>query len=214
MTEEHNTEAVIESLRVLQFGGDEHLGFTTTHEGGASLTHAELCSYLYSASCALRHFTSTEEELRRELGSTRESLRLAQIDVAAKSDEILAARTELAEFRDDHALVVDSQAVMNTNLFEARRDLGIIAEALREEATKREWCSEYEDFVNRVNHMTTGNHLVPCWVNRSLTFTVRVNFTASRDQVGTLEEELREQMRDLSLDGVEDLNVDVAVTRG
>jgi hypothetical protein len=40
-------------------------------------------------------------------------------------------------------------------------DLGIIAEALRNEAENREWCDEYNEFCDTVNSKTEEHPLIP-----------------------------------------------------
>lgn len=59
-----------------------------------------------------------------------------------------------------------------------RNDLKIIADALLEEAQEREWCSEYDSYVDRVNARTSEPWLQRCARQWAATFTVTVNFTA------------------------------------
>lgn len=65
-----------------------------------------------------------------------------------------------------------------------RTDLGIIGAQLHDEAVDRGWCSEYDDFVERVNGQTSRSHLVRCRFYRQAVFTVTVDYTCSAHDGG------------------------------
>lgn len=58
------------------------------------------------------------------------------------------------------------------------QDLKIIADALLEEAQERDWCGEYDTYVDRVNARTSQPWLKHCERWWTATFTVTVSFKA------------------------------------
>lgn len=60
----------------------------------------------------------------------------------------------------------------------AARNLEIVAEELLSEAESRGWCSEYDQFVEKVNDRCGAEVLKPCARAYSVTFTVSVQVNA------------------------------------
>ena len=87
-------------------------------------------------------------------------------------------------------------------------DLMQIAGALRAEAIRRQWCPEYQDFVDRVNADCHEAHLQSCYRNYRTHFAVRVDFQAGNRDAAVAR--LRDQIERLNLDegeGVIDIEV-------
>ena len=63
-----------------------------------------------------------------------------------------------------------------------------IADALREEAISRDWCAEYEEFIERVNAELPAGYprLQPCWRTYHVTFDVNL----TEEQVTELENDI------------------------
>ena len=80
--------------------------------------------------------------------------------------DLIQERADLMEARfNEHKLRADN----------AESDLLVIGEAVRQEAVDREFCSAYEDFVNRVNSRTHGSWLVERLESVTVRFTVTVS---------------------------------------
>ena len=89
-------------------------------------------------------------------------------------------------------------------------DLHLIAGMLLEEAQRRSWCSEYEEFIEAVNHRCYGEWLLP--MARPTTYTIRLQIntdTADRDETET---EIRESLESWALGNYGEHDPAVSVT--
>lgn len=88
---------------------------------------------------------------------------------------------------------------------ELREDMRKIAVALLDEASEREWCDEYNNFVDNVNDRLTVHRLyrmekeyeVTVDLKEVRTATVKIMITASS------EDEAKEQVEDMDIDDIE-----------
>ena len=90
-----------------------------------------------------------------------------------------------------------------TNLQRAHaRDIQLIGEALIEEANNRQWCSEYDEFVSRLNGRLTHDLPVREFEKEVfLTYTVKLSFNVSAtndDDAADKAQELAEEFLDNS----------------
>jgi hypothetical protein len=186
MTDESNQEATTSVLGSLQFGGDEHLGFTCTREDGSHLTHTELCSYLYAANVSIHHYDVEEEQLRREAGSLRERVR--QLEDATSS---LQTRFDAVVQRNEHLIA----------------DLRHIGTALHDEAENRQWCDDYDRFVVAVNNRTQGDWLEPCRATVTYDYSMSIEFRGARSELDNIESYVLDQIREVGCDDADHVQV-------
>lgn len=97
-----------------------------------------------------------------------------------------------------------------------RRDIEIIAESLRDEAMNRDWCSEYGDWIERVNMRTSEVHLLHCSVTEERVYQVTVTVTGRtggyvNDSWATVHGQLQNALDDLELDGVTEVGTVINV---
>jgi hypothetical protein len=118
-----------------------------------------------------------------------------------------AAQQNLTEANDRvRTLTVQNAALSN--------DLRLIASALREEASSRQWCDEYGTFIDRLNTHTSQVWLQHCNETYTWTFIVRVDATVPPGQAETIREEIRGAIQntitDIDFDGtLEDYGVEL-----
>ena len=96
------------------------------------------------------------------------------------------------------------------------RDLGIVANMLRDEAVRRDWCSDYGTFVDQVNGATDGEWLYHCTEERVASFTVSVTYTCRYGQADTCYDELYAALADsdgYELSGSDTSIEDIDITR-
>ena len=97
--------------------------------------------------------------------------------------DIPGLRAELAELRQRLA---DAQRAVAWHT----QDLERIAEAIREEAQNREWCTEYGEFVDRMNDRTHGTWLEHCVSSTDVTYRVRVEGSGRPDDMSGFAERI------------------------
>lgn len=82
---------------------------------------------------------------------------------------------------DNERILLDRIEAQRRELSQLRTDFDIIAKELFDESVRRQWCSEYEDFVAKVNDATTNLKLITRdreW-NVEHVYTVRVRGTVT-----------------------------------
>lgn len=121
------------------------------------------------------------EDLRRELGTLRE---------------------QLASAREENALLSDSHDQVSARDTHHQEDLRTIADALLREAQERDWCSEYDGFVEKINRITHGSWLQPCVRTVTREWRVMATITAQRAHLDEVIEELRASIQ-TAREGVE-----------
>jgi hypothetical protein len=123
------------------------------------------------------------EAFNYDYSALHTQLQLTQGDLAA-------AKAQIAEY---------VQRITNLQHAHAR-DIKLIGETLIEEANKRQWCSEYDEFVSRLNGRLTYDLPVREFEKEViLTYTVKVSFNVSAtndDDAVTAAQELAEEFLD------------------
>ncbi|RPI04677.1 MAG: hypothetical protein EHM63_09820 [Actinobacteria bacterium] len=121
-------------------------------------------------------------DLVRQVSDLQDRLEAAMRDRGTLSTELMAraARVnELSSQRDAFS-----------------RDIGIIADALREEAISRDWCSDYGVFVDGLNCQTSQPWLQHCMEDRVATFVVSFRYSVRHGRNDTVTEAFRESLRE------------------
>lgn len=167
-------------------------------------------------------------ELQRQnvTGQTDEAAQAASDEAQARIATLAQTVSELQDRIDilDAALVTaqtrhnDAQTRLNEALARHQSDMAYLSEQLLEEATNRNWCSDYDKFVTRVNG-TLLYELQPrereYEVEATFTITARTTVTASsyddaHDQANSLDYDFRGygnwSVEDV-VDGPSDINV-------
>lgn len=78
-------------------------------------------------------------------------------------------------FQERHANLTTSS---NERIAQLQKHLDTIAQCLLDEAENRNWCSEYDEFADRVNGLLGSEVLLPCSRNYEVTFAVSVTVNA------------------------------------
>ena len=68
--------------------------------------------------------------------------------------------------------------IAQRTLTDLRKDMDIIAEALRDEAIERDWCSIFNDFVDKVNAQLSSDRLVKTFREYEVRFNLERKQTA------------------------------------
>jgi len=137
-----------------------------------------------------------DQATRSEIGM---ALRQAQIDYRRLRSGFNAMAAQVEAHRDNEVRL--------------RRDIAIIGDSLREEALRRDWCSEYGDWIEGVNAQTSDQWLQHCTQTDTRSFVVEVTLTARNgylnDGFASLASVLRSVEETEGLDYVEDFSVSV-----
>lgn len=88
-------------------------------------------------------------------------------------------------------------------------DRDYVAASLQDEAMRRDWCSEYDDFCDMVNAHVSEPWLRPCRFTRVATIQVIVRYTSRRGDNAL--EEIRSALGDLGPCNVDIEDVGVVV---
>ena len=123
------------------------------------------------------------EAFNYDYSALHTQLQLTQGDLAAAKAQIAENVQRITNLQHAHA-----------------RDIQLIGESLMEEANSRQWCSEYDEFVSRLNGRLTHDLPVREFEKEVLlTYTVKVSFkvTATNDDDAvTAAQELAEEFLD------------------
>jgi hypothetical protein len=135
-----------------------------------------------------------QQATRSQLGM---ALRNAQQDYRRMRAAFVAQQTRFQNIANSHDRL--------------RGDLELIANALREEALRRDWCSEYGDWIEGVNSSTSEEWLMHCTQTDTRTYTVEVTLTARNgylnDGFATIANTIQCVGENDGLDGIEEVNV-------
>jgi hypothetical protein len=112
------------------------------------------------------------------------------VDYGAVADALADARRALSD-RDTRIATLTgelTEARRETSMRAARADtltadLRLIADMLRNEAQRREWCSEYGDWIDVVNARTSSAWLRHCAETEDRTYIVTFRLTGNSDQL-------------------------------
>lgn len=119
----------------------------------------------------------TKPDMENE-AKIREYISELQESVAALRQEIADRTREVEGLNERITYVNERNANLSLVVSQWESDAEKVAEALREEAIRRDWCSDYGDFVERVNRRTARFELLSCSRDYVVSFTVDVHVNA------------------------------------
>jgi hypothetical protein len=132
-----------------------------------------------------------------------EALPVAMTSIAVEDmDGLLRDRVELERVKARLASVEEAFPMEKSRRTTAERAFRHVAERLRAEAIERDWCSEYDEFVEEVNAEIVrmggagGEYLQLQTSERDFEVTVTVSLTMTKTISGKSEEDVREWVRD------------------
>lgn len=103
---------------------------------------------------------------------------------------------QIRELQDAAEMTARQIHILEADKIRVTRDIGIIADALREEAISRDWCSDYGVFVDGLNSQTSAAWLQHCMEDRVATFVISFRYSARHGRNDTVVEAFRESLRD------------------
>jgi len=88
--------------------------------------------------------------------------------------------------------------ILDTTIVELKKDIQCIDEALLAEATEREWCAEFDDFVDKVNKDLRRCSLTPRRQNFTASVTIAISYQALASEA---DDRIRDIMKAIHQEG-------------
>ena len=112
------------------------------------------------------------------------------------NQQIVDLVRQITELQDAAEMTQRQLHILEADKTRLARDIGIITDAIREEAISRDWCSDYGAFVDTHNSRLSQPWFQHCTEDRVAIFTVTFNYTCRHGHRDEVIEAFRQSLRE------------------